>query len=79
MKVQVVTFYPSHAESTEILIGVFSDAIVAVDKGLKAVRNMYTCEPTLLDWDHEHPIHRYFYTEGTLTVTEAILDEVSSH
>lgn len=76
MKVQVATLF-QFAEGTR-LIGVFSDPDLAYAAGEVAIRDALqgNFEPWLIDCNHQHPKHRYFFAGGfTLTITEATVDE----
>jgi len=77
MKVQVATLF-QFDEGTR-LIGVFSNFDLAYTAGEAAIRDaLQDNEPWMLDWDHDHPNHRYFFAGGfTLTITEATVDERS--
>ena len=76
MKVQVATLFQFNEDAH--LIGVFSTFELAYAAGEAAIRKaLQGNEPWRLDWDHEHPNHRYFFAHGfTLIITEATLDEV---
>ena len=74
MTLQVATLYQiSQGETT--LVGVFSTPAKAIGAGQDAIRDFTSKEPLLLDWDHEHPEHRYYYDGFTLAVTEVTLDQ----
>ena len=74
MKIQVVDIYLT-ATQTHGFIGAFSDPQIAVEKGVKKVEELLHKKVKLLDWDHMHPMHQYFYDGATLTVYETELDE----
>lgn len=74
MILQVATLYQiSQMETT--LVGVFSTPAKAISAGEDAIREFTEKEPVMLDWDHEHPEHRYYYDEFTLMITETTLDQ----
>ena len=74
MTLQVATLYQiSEMETT--LVGVFSTPAKAIGAGEDAIREFTGKEPVMLDWDHEHPEHRYYFDGFTLAITEATLDQ----
>lgn len=74
MKLYVATLYQIKEMETT-LVGVFSTSAKAIEAGENAIREFTEKEPILLDWDHEHPEHRYFFDGFTLAVTETALDQ----
>lgn len=72
MKLCVATLFH---ELETILVGVYSTPALAISAGENMIREISQKEPCLLDWDHEHPKHRYFFDGFTLTVTEVTLDQ----
>ena len=74
MTLQVATLYQiSQMETT--LVGVFSTPAKAIGAGEDAIREFTGKEPFLLDWDYEHPEHRYYFDGFTLAITEVTLDQ----
>lgn len=73
MTLQVATLYEIGADSS--LVGVFSTPAKAIAAGENAIRELTESDPILLDWDHEHPEHHYFFDGFTLTITETTLDQ----
>lgn len=74
MTLYVATLYQiSQMETT--IVGVYSTAAKAISAGEDAMRDFNGKEPVMLDWDHEHPEHRYFFEGFTLMVTEVTLDK----
>ena len=74
MTLQVATLYQIK-EMDHSLVGVFSTPALAISAGEQAIREFTEKEPVMLDWDHEHPEHRYFFDGFTLTITEVTLDQ----
>lgn len=74
MKLYVASLYQIR-EMDHSLVGVYSKPASAIAAGENAIREFTEKEPLLLDWDHEHPEHRYYYDGFTLTITEAELDK----
>lgn len=73
MKLHVATLYEVGEGSS--LVGVYSTPALAIGAGENAIREMTGKDPILLDWDHEHPEHRYFFDGFTLSITETTLDQ----
>ena len=74
MKLYVASLYQIR-EMDHSLVGVYSKLALAIGAGENAIREFTEKEPLLLDWDHEHPEHRYYFDGFTLTVTEVELDK----
>jgi len=74
MTLYVATLYQIKEMETT-LVGVYSSSAKAISAGEDAIREFTEKEPLMLDWDHEHPEHRYYFDGFTLMVTETTLDQ----